>query len=48
MNWRDYLKPAEIERLAQIDADKKAGQVEQRQIYDRCRKRMLKENHREV
>lgn len=43
MRWRDYLTPAEIDRLAQIDADKKAGQAEQRRIYDRCRKRMAKD-----
>lgn len=38
--WRSYLKPDEIERLAQIDAAKREGQAEQRRIYDRCRKRM--------
>jgi hypothetical protein len=41
VNWRDYLKPEEIERLAEIEAAKKAGQAEQRRIYDRCRKRSM-------
>lgn len=40
MIWRDYLTPDEIARLAEIDRAKKAGQAEQRRIYDRCRKRM--------
>lgn len=40
MIWRDFLTPAEVERLAEIERDKKAGQAEQRRIYDRCRKRM--------
>lgn len=39
MNWRDYLTADEIERLAEIDREKKAGQAEHRRIYDRCRKR---------
>ena len=39
-NWRDYLAAAEIQRLAEIEQAKKAGQAEQRRIYDRCRKRI--------
>jgi hypothetical protein len=39
-NWRDYLTPDESQRLLEIDRAKKAGQAEQRKIYDRCRKRM--------
>lgn len=42
VNWRDYLTPAEIEELAKIETDKRAGQAQQRRIYDRCRKRMTK------
>jgi hypothetical protein len=30
--WRDYLTADEIERLAEIDRAKKAGQAEQRRI----------------
>lgn len=41
VNWRDHLTPAEIDELAQIERDKKAGQAQARRIYDRCRKRML-------
>jgi hypothetical protein len=40
MIWRDFMTPAETERLAEIERLKKAGQIEQRRIYDRCRKRM--------
>lgn len=40
MNWRDFLTADEVSELAQIDADKKAGQAQARRIYDRCRKRM--------
>ena len=42
MIWRDYLTSAEIAELAKIEADKRAGQAQQRRIYDRCRKRMPK------
>jgi len=38
--WKDYLTTAEVEELAQIKADKKVGQAQERRIYDRCRKRM--------
>ena len=41
--WKDYLTTAEVEELAQIKADKKAGQAQERRIYDRCRKRMAAE-----
>jgi len=43
--WRDYLRPDEIEELAQIEADKKAGQKRQHQIYDRCWRRMKKDQN---
>ena len=39
MIWRDYLKPHEVERLAEIEREKRVGQAEARRIYDRCRKR---------
>jgi hypothetical protein len=40
MIWRDHLKPHEVERLAEIEREKRVGQAEARRIYDRCRKRM--------
>jgi hypothetical protein len=40
MIWRDHLKPHEVERLAEIEREKRIGQAEARRIYDRCRKRM--------
>ena len=40
MNWRDYLKPAEIGRVAALKAERRNNLVEYRRIYDRCRKRM--------
>ena len=40
MTWRDHLKPHEVERLAEIEREKRVGQAEARRIYDRCRKRM--------
>lgn len=44
MNWRDHLTQSEIDELAQIERDKKAGQAQARRIYDRCRKRMQPRN----
>ena len=40
VNWRDYLTPAEIAELAEIECAKREGQKQARRIYDRCRKRM--------
>jgi hypothetical protein len=39
VTWRDHLKPHEVERLAEIEREKRVGQAEARRIYDRCRKR---------
>jgi hypothetical protein len=38
-SWRDYLKPDEAERLAELKEQIKQIHAEQRRIYDRCRKR---------
>ena len=40
MNWRDYLKPEEVARLAELAQGNRSIKAEQRRIYDRCRKRM--------
>lgn len=40
MRWQDMLKPAEIDRLAEIKAARRELIAEHRRIYDRCRKRM--------
>jgi len=42
MTWQNYLSAAEVAELAQIAADKRAGQAQAKRIYDRCRKRMNK------
>ena len=42
MQWQDFLTDQERAELAQIAADKAAGQRRKHQIYDRCRKRMEK------
>ncbi len=40
MTWRDYLKPAEIERLDSIPAERRALTAEYKAIYERARKRL--------
>jgi hypothetical protein len=44
VKWRDYLTPEEEQRLIEIEHEKRAGQAEQRRIYDRCRKRVGRDN----
>jgi hypothetical protein len=39
-DWREFLKPAEADRLEEIATSNRALKREYRQIYDRCRKRM--------
>lgn len=43
MSWRDYLTPAEIDRLKQIETERGNLTAEYRRIYDRCRKRSQKD-----
>lgn len=48
--WRNFLRPDEIERLAELERARAANKRERLNIYDRCRKRMNKaerENPRE-
>lgn len=40
MNWRDYLRTDEVERLEQLAAEREANKAERRRIYDRCLKRI--------
>lgn len=44
MNWREYLTAEEAQRLDQLKVENRAIKAEHRRIYDRCRKRMAKEN----
>ncbi len=46
MTWRDYLKPAEVERLDAIPAERRALTAEYKTIYTRARKRMERDNAR--
>lgn len=39
-NWRDYLKPEEVQQLAELKAAQAEVVQERRKIYARCRKRM--------
>lgn len=43
MNWRDHLKPAEWDELGRIEDKRASLNREYRRIYDRCRKRMNRE-----
>lgn len=43
MNWKDFLTAAEVEELAKIQADKAAGQKQAKRIYDRCWRRLKKQ-----
>lgn len=43
MNWKDYMTQAEIARVAELDSERRARLAEYRRIYDRCRKRMKRE-----
>jgi hypothetical protein len=40
MKWKNFLTPAERERINAIPAERAALTAEYRRIYDRCRKRM--------
>lgn len=44
MNWRDYLTDTERQRLDELKAETRKLKAEHRRIYDRCRKRMGREN----
>lgn len=43
MNWLDYTTAAERRVLARIETEKAQGVALRRKIYDRCRKRMKRE-----
>ena len=40
MNWKDYLRADEVQRLKELADEREANKAEYRRIYDRCRKRM--------
>lgn len=43
MNWREFLTDAERERLDELKAENRRLKDEHRRIYDRCRKRMARD-----
>ena len=40
MNWKDVMKPEEVERYAGISVEIKGLRKEKSKIYDKCRKRL--------
>lgn len=42
MNWKEYLRDDEVQRLAELAKERDENKAEYRRIYDRCRKRMTK------
>lgn len=40
MNWKDYLRDDEVQRLDELAKEREENKAEYRRIYDRCRKRM--------
>lgn len=48
MIWRDYLKPEETARLAELAQSNRDIKAEQRRIYDRCRKRLIASKEKEA
>lgn len=42
MDWQDYLRDTERQRLTELAKERAENKAEYRRIYDRCRKRMSK------
>lgn len=44
MDWKDYLTDDERKRIESIPQERKELTLEYRAIYERCRKRMERDN----
>lgn len=44
MNWRDHATPDELARIEELKERRADASAEIKQIYERCRKRMAREN----
>jgi hypothetical protein len=44
--WRTHLTEAEIARLLELEASRRADVRERRRIYDRCRKRAIRKQEK--
>jgi hypothetical protein len=44
VNWRDHLTPDEADRITSLRTEGASLTKEYRTIYDRCRKRMERQN----
>lgn len=42
-DWRDHLTPQEAKRLVEIEQQRKALKAEARRIFDRARKRAVRD-----
>jgi len=45
MNWKSVLTDQEKSRIAELARERSANKAEYRRIYDRCRKRLTKEQN---